>query len=88
VSRTLNLGEARSSLSSLVDEAANGAEIIIAKSGRPLARLVPLAAPQARRKRGLLKGRIEVGDDFDAPLPEDIAAAFLAADDPAVYDAG
>lgn len=57
-------------------------------TGRPLARLVPLAAPQARRERGLLKGRIEVGDDFDAPLPQEFAAAFLAADDPAVYDAG
>ncbi|WP_376087364.1 type II toxin-antitoxin system Phd/YefM family antitoxin [Roseomonas sp. CCTCC AB2023176] len=73
---TLNLYEARTQLSALVDRAAAGEEIVIAKGGRPLARLVPLARRDRPRELGFLKGRVSVGPDFDAPLPEDMQRAF------------
>lgn len=78
---TINLYEAKSRLSSLVERAAAGEEIIIAKAGRPLARLVPLAAPRTvPRPLGLLVGQgFWVGEDFDAPLPDDLADAFNGA---------
>lgn len=71
-----NLYEAKSSLSQLVDRAAAGEEIIIAKAGRPLAKLVPVAARGKRRKPGGWKGRVVIADDFDAPLPADLQRAF------------
>lgn len=72
----INLYDAKTNLSQLVDRAAAGEEIVIAKAGRPMARLVPLAPRTAPRVRGLLKGQIGIGADFDAPLPDDIARAF------------
>lgn len=71
-----NLYDAKSSLSQLVDRAAAGEEIIIAKAGKPLAKLVPVAARGRRRKPGGWKGRVVIGDDFDAPLPADLRRAF------------
>jgi prevent-host-death family protein len=73
---TVNLYEAKTTLSKLVERAAAGEEIVIAKSGRPLARLVALAPRPGERKLGLFAGQVVMGDDFDDPLPEDIAAAF------------
>ncbi len=55
---------------------AAGAEIIIAKAGKPMARLAPIAAPVRKKRLGLLKGRINVPDDFNAPLDDEILAAF------------
>jgi prevent-host-death family protein len=72
----VNLYDAKTQLSRLVDRAAAGEEIIIAKGGRPLARLVPLAARTQPRALGLLAGEVWVGPDFDAPLPDDLAAGF------------
>ena len=74
---TVNLYEAKTQLSQLVDRAANGEEIIIAKAGRPLARLVPLGARLEPRKLGLLRGQVRVGEDFDDPLPDTLRAGFL-----------
>jgi prevent-host-death family protein len=71
-----NLYEAKSSLSQLVDRAAAGEEIIIAKAGKPLAKLVPVAARGRRRKPGGWKGQVVISDDFDAPLPENLRRAF------------
>ena len=71
----LNLYEAKTRLSALVDEAAAGAEIIIAKNGRPMAKLVPLRAV-ARRRPGRAKGKIWMAADFDAPLPPDVLDGF------------
>ena len=71
----LNLYEAKSRLSSLVEEAAAGNEIVIAKAGVPRARLVAVRA-SGRRRPGGSKGRIRIAPDFDAPLPPDILAAF------------
>jgi len=72
----VNIHEAKTNLSRLVDEAASGSEVIIAKAGKPVARLVPLSKPGRARKPGLLKGKIRIADDFDAPLPEDLLRAF------------
>jgi prevent-host-death family protein len=71
-----NLYEAKTSLSQLVERAAAGEEIIIAKAGRPLAKLVPLPKKRTLRKPGGWEGRMRIADDFDAPLSEDIQAAF------------
>ena len=75
MAKTLNLYEAKTRLSSLVEEAAAGKEIVIAKAGVPRARLVPLA-PRARRRPGGSKGKIWIARDFDAPLPDDILNLF------------
>jgi antitoxin (DNA-binding transcriptional repressor) of toxin-antitoxin stability system len=50
--------------------------VIIAKAGKPMARLSPIAAPAKAKKLGLLKGKIKVPDDFDAPLNEEMLAQF------------
>jgi prevent-host-death family protein len=75
--RTVNVHEAKTHFSKLLARVAQGEEVVIAKAGRPVARLVPVAA--ARRMDQLLgidKGRIWVARDFAAPLPGDIQAAF------------
>ena len=74
--KPVNIHEAKTHFSRLVERAANGEEIIIARAGRPLARLMPLASPTRPRRPGLLKGRIRISKNFDAPLPRDIARAF------------
>ena len=79
VRERVSLYEAKTRLSELVEQAAEGREIIIAKSGKPKARLVPLAPKDTRhlRKPGLGKGKgIWIADDFDAPLPPDILRLF------------
>ena len=73
--KVLNLYEAKSQLSALVEEAASGKEIVIAKAGVPRARLVAVRRTR-RRKPGGSKGRIRIAADFDAPLPPAILAAF------------
>jgi prevent-host-death family protein len=72
---TVNLYEAKSSLSKLVERAAAGEEIIIAKAGGPRARLVPLA-DRALRKPGEWEGKVWVADDFDEPLPPELLEGF------------
>ncbi len=72
----VNIHEAKTNLSRLVDRVAAGAEIVIAKAGKPLARLVPYEAAKPKRKPGFLKGKIKVAEDFDAPLPNDLLDAF------------
>jgi len=73
--KTFNVAEAKSRLSELVQRAAGGEEIIIARNGQPQARLVPLAAQQARVPgKGARKWFI--ADDFDDPLPADILGQF------------
>lgn len=73
-----NLYDAKTNLSQLVDRAAAGEEIIIAKNGVPLARLVPLEAQSMPRTPGGWEGRVQIADDFDAPLPAELLAAFGA----------
>lgn len=76
MSSIINIHEAKTHLSRIVDEVAAGAEVIIAKAGKPMARLIPLAGVKRRKKLGLLKGKIKVPDDFNASLPEDVIASF------------
>ena len=71
---TFNIYEAKSQLSDLVSRAAKGEEIFIAKRGKPLARLTSVARDPV--KFGLLKGRITIARDFDAPLPAEIQRYF------------
>ncbi len=71
-----NLYEAKTALSRLVDRAANGEEIILSKSGRPLAKLVPFNRPALPRQPGGWEGRVRIADDFDEPLPDAIQAGF------------
>ena len=68
MSRTVNIHEAKTHLSRLVDQAAAGQEVIIARAGKPVARLVPLADVSRPKKLGQLKGQFQVPDDFNAPL--------------------
>jgi prevent-host-death family protein len=65
----VNIHEAKTHLSRLVERVEAGEEITIARAGRPVARLVPVKQRQPRRP-GLWKGRVVIRDDFDAPLPE------------------
>ena len=74
--KPVNIHEAKTHFSRLVERAAKGEEIVIARAGRPLARLMPLASPTRPRLPGLLKGRIRISKNFDAPLPRNIARAF------------
>lgn len=74
--RTVNIHAAKTHLSRLVAAAAAGEEIVIAKSGKPVARLVPLAEQPRKRVLGRLRGKIVVPDDFDDPLPDEILDLF------------
>ena len=69
--QTINIHDAKTHLSRLLEQVAGGEEIIIAKAGKAIARLVPLEAPPKKRQLGLLKGKLNVPDNFDAPLPDD-----------------
>lgn len=74
--RILNLYEAKTRLSELVDRAARGEEIVIAKAGTPMAILGPLPVAAQPRVPGGWQGRLWVADDFDAPLPSEIQTGF------------
>jgi prevent-host-death family protein len=67
--KLVNVHEAKTQLSRLLERAHAGEEIVIAKAGEPYARLVPLARQTPRRERGTLKGLVRLGDDFFEPLP-------------------
>ena len=75
MTRTVNLHAAKTHLSRLVDEAVDGHEIVIAKAGKPMVRLTPVASHRPRTGFGEDKGKIWISDDFDE-LPDDVAIAF------------
>ncbi|EGY28560.1 prevent-host-death family protein [Candidatus Regiella insecticola 5.15] len=72
----INIHEAKTRFSKLVEAVSQGEEIIIAKAGKPTARLVPLQRQPFTRKPGTLKGKMKIAEDFDAPLPADIQLGF------------
>ena len=76
MSRSVNIYQAKTQLSQLVDEAAAGDDIIIGRGGKPVALLTALKTPKRRIQFGLLKGKVKVSPDFDAPLPDAVLAAF------------
>lgn len=71
MSRIVNLYEAKTHLSQLVEEAAAGSEIIIAKAGKPVARLLPLTAAKEPRTPGGWEGQVWIAEDFDAELTDE-----------------
>ncbi len=73
---TVNIHEAKTHLSRLLARVVEGEEIVIAKSGRPVARLVAVECRPQQRILGQDKGLFEVPDDFDDPLPEDVLTSF------------
>jgi prevent-host-death family protein len=77
MSRAVNVHEAKTRFSKLLKRVELGEEVVIAKAGRPVARLVPFVLAGALRRPGTAKGRITVAPDFDAPLSEELASAFL-----------
>ena len=64
----INIHEAKTHLSRLIEDVANGNEILIAKGGRAMARLVPLGRDESPRRLGLLKGKLRIDDDFERSL--------------------
>lgn len=79
--RMVNLYEAKTRLSDLVERAAAGEEIIIAKAGKARARLVPLEAATRPRTPGGWEGQVWIASDFDEPLPPEILDSFLGEPD-------
>lgn len=76
MTKVVNVHEAKTHLSRLLEQVRQGEEVVIAKSGRPVARLVAVGGPVGRRKPGSAKGQIKIGEDFNAPLPEEIQSYF------------
>ena len=79
----VNIHEAKTHLSRLLQRVANGEEVTIARAGVPVARLVPLGARnEKKRPLGMDRGRVWVADDFDAPLPDDLLKEFYGGELP------
>jgi prevent-host-death family protein len=72
----VNIHDAKTNFSKLIDAVGQGEEIVIARAGKPAAKLVPIQSAQGKRKPGALKGKMHVAEDFDAPLPDTLLAAF------------
>jgi prevent-host-death family protein len=77
---TVNVHEAKTHLSALLERASAGERIIIARAGKPVAVLGPIAPASKERKPGLLKGRVRIARNFDAPLPRALRDAFNTGD--------
>lgn len=76
MAKTVNVHEAKTHLSRLLEQVRQGEEVVIAKAGKPVARLVAVRGQAGRREPGSARGQIKIGEDFDAPLPEDIQGYF------------
>ena len=74
--RPVNIHEAKTHLSRLIARVVRGEEIILAKAGRPVAKIVPIAPHVVRRKPGTARGKIRITAGFDAPLPKDLQKHF------------
>jgi prevent-host-death family protein len=72
----VNIHEAKTHLSQLLERVEGGEEIVIARAGKPIARLVPFTDDSAPRTLGVMQGQLQVADDFDAPLPPEVLASF------------
>jgi prevent-host-death family protein len=75
MSKIVNMHEAKTTLSQLVSEVEQGTEVVLARDGKPVAKLVPFHAAK-KRKLGAWKGKVRMSRDFDAPLPAELLAAF------------
>lgn len=74
--RSVNIHEAKTHLSRLIERVVRGEEITLAKAGRPVAKIVPLVPRLDRRTPGSARGKISVAPDFDAPLPKELQKTF------------
>jgi prevent-host-death family protein len=74
--RTVNVHDAKTNLSRLLEEVESGRDVVIARSGTPVARLVPIKKRGPRRLFGRDRGKFIVPEDFDAPLPPEVLADF------------
>lgn len=74
--KTVNIYEAKTRLSQLVEKAASGEDVVIARAGRPVARLTRLQKTARKRRLGLLDGRFRIPGDLNRPLPKDVVRAF------------
>lgn len=72
----VNVREAKTNLSRLLEKVRQGEEVVIGKGGRPVARLVPIEAPRVRREPGSARGTFRMSDDFDSPLPKRLLETF------------
>jgi prevent-host-death family protein len=72
---TVNIHQAKTQLSKLVERVEAGEEVVISRAGKPVAQLVPYV-PKVKRRLGVLKGKIRIGVDFDAPLPDEMLSLF------------
>ena len=72
----VSIREARQYLDQLIDKVLQGNEVIISRAGYPVAKLVPVSMNKSRRKLGLMKGKIWIADDFEAPLPKALIDEF------------
>ena len=75
-SASIDIRDAKMHLSRLMNQAAAGQDVILARKGKPVARLSRLAPPARKIRFGVLKGCVRVAEDFDAPLPDTVHAAF------------
>ena len=73
----VNIHEAKTHLSRLLLRVESGEEIVIARAGKPVARLVPVRRPRRTRRAGRFAGQGRIADDFNAPLPRDVLSQFL-----------
>lgn len=73
---TVNIYDAKTHLSKLVDKAASGEDVVVSRNGKPLVRITRLEPTRRRIRFGLLKGKLSVPEDFDAPLPDEVLAGF------------
>jgi len=76
MNQIVNIHEAKTHFSKFIDRVMNGEEIIIAKAGKPVARLLPIIDKPAQRHPGSAAGKIWVSPDFDAPLPDNVLKDF------------
>jgi prevent-host-death family protein len=76
--KIINIYEAKTHLSKLVDQAASGQDVILARHGKPVALITAIGPAKPRIQAGLLKGKLDIPDDFnlDAPLPDELLRAF------------
>ena len=73
---TVNIYDAKTRLSQLVDQAAAGEDVVVSRNGKPLVRITQLNVPKQRIKFGVMKGKVTIASDFDAPLPAHVLAGF------------
>lgn len=76
MNQIVNIHEAKTHFSKLLNRVMNGEEIIIAKAGKPVARLLPISDKPTQRQPGSAAGKIWVAPDFDAPLPDEVLKDF------------